>query len=230
MADSRYRLQDMIAVFLLVLLCAAAPASAALPPGTVVALWVSGPATHGEIPSAMPARFVLLEDGRVFVGGTSVVASARLPKKDQKAIDKLAARVRKLSGLGAPLTMGSGEKQFRLFLRKGPEILARGTLAQAPAALRPLAQLLETLETFTHPDLRPFSPESFAVTLHESALAGGCRDWQLPVSLAALRKGPALIPAAVASGWPTGGYPASVCDGNRQVTVTLRPLLPGETL
>jgi len=220
----------MIVVFLLAALCAALPAAAAAPSGTVVALWVARPATHGEIPSAMPARFVMLEDGRVFVGGTSTVASARLPKKDLKVIEKLASRVRKLPGLAGPLTLGPGEQQFRVFLRKGPEILAKGAPAQAPPAMRPLAQLLEALEGFTHPDLRPFSPDSFALALHEQPLEGGCREWALPVSPAQLRKGPVVVPAAAASGWPTGGYPASVCDGDRHYTVTLRPLLPGETL
>ncbi len=220
----------MVIVFLLLGLLCVSPAAAAPPAGTAVALWVSGPLHDGEIPAAMPARFVLLEDGQVFVGGTSAIASARPPKKDLKAIQKLLARARKAPGLAGGVTFGPGEKRYRLFLRKGPEVLAKGDPGGAPAGLRPLAQLVKALETFTHPGLRPFSPDSFAVMLHDVAQAGGCREWRLPVSLAELRKGPAVIPAAAASGWPTGGYPASVCEGDRRYTVTLRPLLPGETV
>jgi hypothetical protein len=206
------------------------PAAAAAPPDTVVALWVTGgPSTRGEIPSGMPARFVLLEDGRVFVGGLSAVASAKLPKKDLKAIDKLVARVRKLPGLTSTVALGPGDHQFRLFLRKGPEVLARGGLSGAPAAVRPLVQLVEALSAFTHPELRPFSADRFLLTLHDQTLDGGCREWQLPVGAAQLRQSPVVIPAAAASGWPTGGYPASVCEGDRRYAVTLRPLVPGET-
>ena len=35
-------------------------------------------------------------------------------------------------------------------------------------------------------------------------------------------------PAAEAEGWPTGALPASVCAGDKRVSVTLRPLLPDE--
>ena len=39
---------------------------------------------------------------------------------------------------------------------------------------------------------------------------------------------PIGVPAKQADGWPTGATPASVCSGDKQYVVTLRPLLPGE--
>jgi hypothetical protein len=218
-----------LAVVIVFLLSAVPRAEAALPKEAVAALWVTAPATHGEIPGHLPARFVLFEDGRVFVGGTAGLFTARLEKRDLKEVDKHLARVRKMSGLTAPVTLGPGEQQYRLWLRKGTEVLAKGDPAQAPAALKSLAALLETLAGFTHPELQPYVPESFVVSVLDQPLEGGCRDWQWPVRLSELRKAPATVPASAAAGWPTGGYPASVCEGDRTYTVLLRPLLPGET-
>jgi hypothetical protein len=37
-----------------------------------------------------------------------------------------------------------------------------------------------------------------------------------------------LLPAAAATGWPTGATPAQVCSGDKTYVVTFRPLVPGE--
>src|SRR5262245_3614311 len=97
-----------LATFLL-----AAPALAAAAE-TVISLTTTGAAGPGEIPEGVPTRFVLLDDGQVFVGGTSEVASGRLEKKETKEIEKLVERVKKMPGIGAPQTLGPGERTYRL--------------------------------------------------------------------------------------------------------------------
>jgi hypothetical protein len=213
----------------LVLLALASPAAAALPANTVVAFWVTAPAPDGALAAGMPPRFVLLDDGRVFVGGTQVIAGARLPKGDVKPIEKLVDRARKTPGLGPSVSFGEGRAQFRVFFRKGPDVQVTGDPARASAAMRPLATLIETLSAFSHALLQPVAPESFVVGIEERALEGGCRNWTLPLRAEQARKGPVMLPAISVAGWPTGGYPASVCDGDKRYAVTLRPLLPGET-
>ena len=47
-------------------------------PGALVILEVTTALPIGEVPAGLPARFVLLEDGHVFVGGTSQVVAGRL--------------------------------------------------------------------------------------------------------------------------------------------------------
>jgi hypothetical protein len=202
----------------------------ATPPDAVVALSTTAPSTQGEIPEAMPLRFVLLENGQVYVGGTSEIASGRLEKKDVKMIEKQIERVRKLPGLTtSPQTLGPGDRLFRLSLRKTGEVLAKGDPSRAPAAVKPLGALIESLLAFDHPSLRPYTAESFVLSAREGHLPGGCRDWRLPVALADVLQQPRLIAAPATAGWPTGGIPASVCAGDRRYAVTLRPLVPGET-
>jgi hypothetical protein len=200
------------------------------PPNTSVALWVTGPSlVQGDVLGAMPPRFALLEDGRVFVGGISAIASTKLASGQIKAIESQIARVKKLGTLPSPVVLGPGEDRFRLMLHKGPELLVEGDPAHAVPAFRPVATLVQTLLEFSSPDLKPYQPESFLMRLEEGSLLGGCRDWQLPGRLADLRKAPVVVGAPAAAGWPTGAHAASVCDGDNRLTVTLRPLLPGET-
>lgn len=210
------------------LLALSLPLLAAPPADAIVSLRVSAPSAHGEVSEAMPVRFVLLESGQVYVGGTSEVATARLEKKDLKDIEKQIERVRKLPNLAGPQKLGAGDRSFLLTFRKTGEVLAQGEPSQAPAALRPLAALLETLLAFDHPSLKLYTPELFFLSAREGALAGGCRDWLLPMPLAEVLRQPRAISAAAAAGWPTGGTPASVCDGDKHYAVTLRPLVPGE--
>jgi hypothetical protein len=152
-----------------------------------------------------------------------------LDKRDLKPIEKLLTQVRKIKGLGAAVRLGAGETRYLLSLpkRRRLDVTATGDPTRAPAALRPLGELLAELSAFYHPALRPYRPAEYALGVREERLVGGCRSWELGVPLEA---GPAArtVPATLVSGWPTGSHPASVCRDRRHYVVTLRPLLPGE--
>jgi len=205
------------------------PVLAAPPPDAVVSLRVSAPAVNGEVPEAMPLRFVLLDNGQVYVGGTSEVATARLEKRELKDLEKQIEKARKVPGLTGPQKLGGGERSFILGFRKAGEVLLQGDPSQAPAALRPLAALVETLLAFDHPALRPYTPELYFLSAREGALPGGCRDWSLPIAFSEVVRQGRAISGSAAFGWPTGGTPASICAGDKRYAVTLRPLVPGET-
>jgi hypothetical protein len=73
------------------------------------------------------------------------------------------------------------------------------------------------------------------MTVREARLAGGCRAWTFPFTVAEALSAPRTVSAAEAAGWPAGARPASVCAdgagpsaGAGRYAVTLRPLLPGE--
>jgi hypothetical protein len=199
-------------------------------PSAVVVLQVSGGGLPGQVPEAMPERFVLLEDGSVYVGGTGTIATARLEKGDVHEIEKGLDRIRKIPGLGSVVTFGPGEQKRRLIVRKGRalDITASGDAASAPPGLRPLAAFMDTLAHFDAPGLHPYRPASFALSAREGTLPGGCRSWTLPVPLPQAVASPQSVPASAVERWPTGGQPAWVCDGEKRYVVTLRPLLPGE--
>jgi hypothetical protein len=212
----------------LALLALSVPAAAEIPDARVV-LEVFEPLLPGRMPEAAPARFVWKEDGTVFVGGSSGLASVRPDGDDLKPIDKLVSRVKKLPGLGSAVTLGPGARRYRLALRKGPTITASGDPAQAPAPLKPLGELLALLESFDHPELRAFHPQQFALLvqpIQPGTLAGGCRSWTFgaPPTPGQAR----VVPTASASDWPNGRNAASACLGDKTYLVGLRPLLPGE--
>lgn len=211
-------------------LVASAPAVAGDIPEALLVLEVSSPDAPGAAPEGAPPRFVLLEDGQAFVGGTSHVASVRLERAAVKEIEKQISRVRRLTSLGNPVTLGPGATHYRFLLRKGRplEIAASGDPAVAPPAVKPLATLLAQLAGFNHPGLRPYKPALYALKAREGSLAGGCRSWSFPVPLAECLSSARPVPAEAARGWPTGATPASVCSGDKTYVVTLRPLLPGE--
>jgi hypothetical protein len=211
-------------------LLAAAPALSDVP-GAVVVLESFAPAFPDQVPEAAPPRFVLMETGAVYVGGTSEIVAGQLPKSDYKALLNRVDAVRKLPALAGRVEMGPGASRFRLILRRGRPIdmTISGDPQQAGKAYQPLASLLMDLMAFDHESLRPYPAEQFALRTKEGALPGGCRAWHLtePPSMAAFA--PRVVPAAAASGWPTGANPASVCDGDKRYIVSFRPLLPGET-
>jgi hypothetical protein len=221
---------------LLVLL--AAPAVPADVPGAVIVL-ETPPGTPGSDPAGAPPRFVLLKDGQVFVGGTSHVEAGRLEKGEAQALRKRAEQVRKLPGLSSPVALG-GDATLSLRLRvlEGDpvEVVANGEPQAAPPALAPLAALLTDLLRFDHPSLRPYVPTSYAMTVREARVAGGCRRWDFAFPLAEALASPRAVTAAEASGWPTGAIPGFAClddpgpstSPGRRYVVTLRPLLPGE--
>lgn len=199
-------------------------------PEAQVALDVIEEPRPGFVPEAAPPRFVLLDEGRVFVGGTCNLASGQLDKPELKEIDEQIARVRKLPGLGSSVTLGPGETEYRLSLRRGRalEIVAKGDPAAAPPALRPLAQLIERLAGFNHATLAPFAPPQYLLSAREETLDGGCRRWTLPSPLPDVLAAPRLVSGEAAAHWPTGAIAASVCADDKRYAVTLRPLLPGE--
>jgi hypothetical protein len=139
--------------------------------------------------------------------------------------------VRKLPGISSsPVALGGdAARTARLWLSDGPvELVATGDPAEAPLALAPLGSLVSDLLRFDHPSLRPYEPASYAMTVREARLVGGCRAWGFTFPIAQAQAGSRTVTAAEASGWPTGAVPASVCADDRRYAVTLRPLLPGE--
>jgi hypothetical protein len=186
-------------------------------------------AVAGEQAPALPLRFALLENGQVFVGGTSRLLAGMLTKDETAALERRVNEVRKLPGLAATVTFGPGPG-FRLALRKPKplDVLVQGNPAVAPPGLLPLSSLVSDLLRFGHASLRPFAPGGYALGVREGKLVGGCRAWTLPLTLADAVASAHLLPAASAAGWPTGATPAQVCSGDKTYLVTLRPLIPGE--
>jgi hypothetical protein len=215
--------------FAVLLSVAIAQRAAAEIPDAVVVLEVLVPALPGEVASAAPPRFVLMEDGTVYVGGTRSVMAGRLASQEAKDLEKRISEVRKLPLTGA-MTLGPGLERRHLFLRKGRalDMVLTGTPENPPAGLRPLADLVEDLARFQHASLRPYEPVSFAMSAKEGTLAGGCRPWLLPEPLAESVFAPRVVPAKGHGDWPTGAVPAHVCLGDKHYIVTFRPLLPGE--
>ena len=197
----------------------------------MILLEVSSRVGPEEVPEAAPPRFALFEDGQVFVGGTRELLAGQVEKGEIKGIESQIDRIRKLPGLGSSVTLGPGERRARLVVRKGRplEIVATGDPEAAPINLRPLAGLLQSLESFSHPSLKPYRPTSYRVRAREASLTGGCRRWdgRLP-PLPELAGVPRVVDADLVWGWPTGAIPASVCEGDKRYVVTFHPLLPGE--
>jgi hypothetical protein len=212
-------------------LLAVAPAVAGEIPGAALVLETL-PGTPSADAAAAPPRFVLLEDGQVFVGGDSRVESGRLEKREAQALLKRAEALRRLPGVGPEVALGGpDDRAFRLRLpgRDPLDVRATGDPEAAPPALAPLATLVADLARFHHASLRPYAPASYAMAVREARLVGGCREWTFPFPIAAALAAPRAVSASEAEGWPTGALPASVCADDKRYAVTLRPLLPGES-
>jgi hypothetical protein len=210
---------------------AAVPSPAGEVRSAVVVLEVFTQTLPHHVPEAAPPRFALLEDGRVFTGGTRSLSVGKLESRELRDLEKRLSDVRKLPGLAGTTTLGPGERRHRLRLFKGGrplDITVTGDPAQARPEMRALAALLQDLEKFSHPTLRPYEPDTFALSAREGTLRGGCRRWRGSPPVAESVFAPIGVPAAMADGWPTGASPASVCSGDQTYVVTLRPLLPGE--
>src|SRR5207249_3809337 len=171
---------DMRAAAVIVLAALGVPARAATGeiPSALVVLEVFGRVRPDDVAESAPARFVLLEDGQVFVGGTSRLEAGRLSSAEVKALDRRVADVRKLPGLAGTVRLGGGEGRQRLLLRRGRplDMAVVGDASQAAPALRLLAALIDDLTRFDHPSLRPYEPATYAVSAREATLAGGCRS------------------------------------------------------
>jgi hypothetical protein len=199
-------------------------------PSAVVVLEVLVPALPGDVAAAAPPRFVLMEDGTVYAGGTRDVKVGKLEGPELKDLERRIAEVRKLPLTGV-MTVGPGNERRRLFLKKGRplDMLLNGDPSDPPASVRALAVLVGDLARFQHVSLRPYEPTSFAMSAKEGALAGGCRPWTLPEGLAESVFAPRIVPAKGHGDWPTGSVPASVClENDKRYIVTFRPLLPNE--
>jgi hypothetical protein len=199
-------------------------------PNAMVVLEVLVPAVPSDVPAAAPPRFVLMEDGTVYAGGTRDVMLGKLEPTELKDLERRIAEVRKLPLTGV-MTVGPGNERRRLFLKKGRplDMLLSGDPADPPASVRALGVLVSDLARFQHASLRPYEPTSFAMSAKEGALAGGCRPWTLPERLAESVFAPRIVPANGHGDWPTGSVPASVClENDKRYVVTFRPLLPNE--
>lgn len=228
---ARYRLAAMRTSTILLLLALPADTSAAGDiPKAVVVVESLATALPDQVAEAAPPRFVLLEDGQVFVGGTSRLAAGRLAKAEAREIEARVVAVRQLPGFGASVALGAGGQRYRLRLRKGgaQDIEVTGDPSDPSAGPGPLASLLQDLLRFDHPSLRPYRPASYAVIAREGKLAGGCRRWTFAEPVTESLFAPRTVPAAAAENWPTGATPASVCADDKTYVVALRPLLPGE--
>jgi len=187
------------------------------------------PLAAGQVAEAAPPTFVLLEDGTLYLGGSSEILEGRLEGRDLKDLRKLVNRLeKKMSGLGSEVAFGSGAGRSRLTLKKGRQIVAIGDPERAPEALRPLASLVETLSWFDCPSCRLYAPERYRLLVKRGQLIGGCRPWTFPLSPVDALVTARVIRASEAAGWPTGIDPASVCVGDKTYVVALRPLLPWE--
>jgi hypothetical protein len=166
------------------------------------------------------------------VGGTRSLLAGKLSSREARDLEKRLGDVRKAPGLSGTVVLGPGDRRHRLRLFKGGrplDLTVTGDPAQARPEMRALAGLLVDLERFTHPSLRPYAPETYALSAREGTLRGGCRRWRVASpTVAESVFAPVAVPATSVAGWPTGATPASVCAGDRTYVVTLRPLLPGE--
>jgi hypothetical protein len=188
---------------------------------------LSGP-RPGLVPEAAPHRLAVMEDGSLYVGGTSRVEAGRLEGGEWKSIQKRLERIRKAGVTGA-VSLGPGDTRYVLALPKDKyEVTATGETSGAAPFLRPLAQLLDELSAFRHPSLKTYKPGFFALRAREETLPGGCRPWGFTVGVAQAVNAAQPVSGAAAADWPTGATPASVCVGEKRYVVTLRPLLPGE--
>ncbi len=209
---------------------AAVPAAGGELPNALVSLEVLVPVAPGYVAAAAPPRFVLMEDGTVYVGGTRDVMVGTLGRDELKALEKRLGDVRRLPGLAGVVALGPGLERRHLVLRKGHPIdmMLTGDPKGAPSALRPLASFMEDLAAFTHPSLHPYEPTSYALSAREGKPLGGCRPWTLPDPLLESVFAPRVVPADGLGDWPTGANPATVCFQDKTYVVTFRPLLPGE--
>jgi hypothetical protein len=200
-------------------------------PKAIAVLEVDAPTIAGHVGASAPVRFVLLETGQIYVGGTSEIAVGQLTSSEQKALEKRLGDLRKLPGIGGTVAFGSGKQRAHLVARKGRplDMVVTGAFTDAPAPLRPLAALLAELASFSHPSLKRWQPASYALRAREGKLPGGCRPWPFTEPLTGTEFTPRVLPADQVLYWPTGAAPASVCAGDKSWIVTLRPLVPDET-
>jgi len=211
------------------LLGGAGPADAAEVRDALVVLEAQTPFAPGQNWGAAPLRFVLLQDGQVFVGGSQAFLSGRLEKAEIKALESRIDVVRKLPGLASSVGFGGDLPSFRLRVVKSKlDLKVTGDPDQAPAAFRPLADLLRDLLRFDHPTLRPYLADQVFLRAREATRPGGCRLWTLLPTPTEAAAGVSMATNA-ASSWAPGVFPTSVCVGDKRYELQMQPLVPGET-
>jgi hypothetical protein len=200
----------------------------------------AAPGTPGSEPQGAPPRFALLEDGQVFVGGTSSLETTRLSKDELQPLRKRIEAVRKAVERNGPPSPDPGASAIRvrfLGVRPVEALLDSSRLnvrlptaggAVPPPALQQLEALVGDLLRYDHPGLVRYGPASYALSAQRRALVGGCRPWTLAFRIEDALAAPVAVYARDVVGWPTGAMPASVCVDDKRFVVTLRPLLPGE--
>ena len=70
------------------------------------------PLPADQVVASLPLRFALLENGQVFVGGTSHLLAGKLSKDEVTAIERRMGEVRKLPGLSSTVTLGPDAAGF----------------------------------------------------------------------------------------------------------------------
>lgn len=217
---------------LIVVALALAPgAEASDIPQAIVLLEDAAAGRAGQVVEAAPVRFALLEDGQLFVGGSSEILTAKLSARELKDFEKRLTEIRKHPALAGNVALGPGSAQRRLVLRKGGrplEMVLTGDLESATPAMRGLADFVGQLGSYHHPGLRPYSASSLGLSAKEGVLPGGCRRWTHTEALKDAVFAPKVVSAAGLESWPRGANPAFVCAGDKRYVVTLRPLVPGE--
>lgn len=192
----------------------------------------------------VPARFLLMTDGHVYVGGRNDLLRGFLDRGEMQEIStRLDAALKALGKSKIPETLKAGEgeatlrfssllgTQFHIFVM-GPLDLA--TPAPPVPAKGPgianalLMNLVRRLAGFRHPSLRPFDPPQFLMFAREQTLRGGCRDRGGLPAPATVPESGVVVDALAARGFPTGAALSQVCEGGRRFAVALRPIAPGE--
>lgn len=228
---------------------ASEPGFGAEVPNASIVLQVPFQARAGQVAQAAPERFIMLNDGQVFVGGTSDVETCRLEKGDLERFQSEVEAIRKprkkkkrndpgQPWLGGPTTWsfgGSSDRVVLTFLADEKEKLPAlrlelvGDPRRAPLGLKILGDFVLRLSEFDHPCLRPYVAASYRMRASKGTIPGGCRaPGGLEPSLAMALGAPTAVPAAAAKDWPHGATAAQLCQGDARYIVTLTPLLPGE--
>lgn len=230
-------------------LAAVPQAHAADIPLAVLTLHVPFHGRAGEVAEAAPPRFVMLESGEVFTGGTSEMETCRLEGAELERFRSQIATVREpvqkkknvvtqpwLTGPTMWSFGGMGDRVVLTFFPDAKEKLpllrleATGEPRSAPIGLKPLADFIVSLAEFDHPCLRPYAAASYRLRVAPGTLPGGCRaPGSLAEALPAALGGRAVaVSAAAAKDWPHGATAAQVCHQDKRYVVNLTPLLPGE--
>ena len=187
-------------------------------------------ALPGHVGASAPVRFVLLENGQIYVGGTSESRSgssrrpSRRPSRSASATcgscRASAARSRSGRAGARPPDRAQGAAA-----RHGGD----GRFADAPAPLKPLAALLASSRRSTTRACSRWKPRAYALRAREGKLPGGCRPWPFEEPLTGLSSRRASCPPTSVHTGRRAPRPLRSAPGDKSWIVTFRPLAPDET-